>query len=273
MIHPDIERVALLGWHVYPCSNRTKHGCFKGASHAATCDLNVIAKWTHEYPRCNWRVVCGPSGIWGLDLDTLQTHNHDGVGNFAALVAEHGPIPPRPQFRSGGGGLGIFFKSNGEKIVGKTNYPAPGIDPRRGNLSQTIPPSVHIDTGKPYTWLNAPWEVTPPTAPAWLLTLLEPPPEPEHKPPPIDTTDAARRQLYRACLAVVESTNGARNDTLNRRAFQVGCLMSEGLLGEQEAIEALYGAARHAGLEHHEARATIISGLSSGMRRGNNRHG
>ena len=169
--------------------------------------------------------------------------------------------------------MGIFFKFNGERIVGKTNYPAPGIDPRRGNLSQTIPPSVHITTGKPYEWLNPPWITAPPTAPTWLLKLLEPPPEPEYKPAPIDTTDAARRQLYKACMAVVQSTNGARNDTLNRRAFQVGCMMSDGLLGEQEAIEALYGAARHAGLEHHEARATIISGLTSGMKRGNARHG
>lgn len=267
MIHPDIERVALLGWHLYPCSNRTRHGCFKGASHAATCDLNVLARWTSEFPNCGWRVVCQPSNIWGLDLDTPPIHNHNGVEYFTNLVKVHSPLPPRPQLRSGGGGIALFFHYSGQRLSGKTNS-LPGIDPRCGRLSQTIPPSLHYITGKPYRWINAPWDVAPPQAPEWLVKLFEPPPEPEFKRTQIDTTDAARRQLYKACMAVVQSTNGARNDTLNRRAFQVGCMMGEGLLGEQEAIEALYGAARQAGLEHHEAKATIMSGLTSGLKRG-----
>lgn len=266
MIPDEIERVALLGWHVYPASNKTRHACFKGASQAATFDLNIIARWSKEYPKANWRVVTGPSKIWGLDLDSKETHDHDGVAAFVELIRAHPPLPPRPQLRSGGNGIGIFFRHNGERIVGKTNYPAPGIDPRRGMISQTIPPSVHITTGKPYRWITPPWVTSPPDAPQWLLRIFEEPPPPPRRAHPIDTTDAARRQLHWACMAVINSTNGARNDTLNRRAFQVGRLLASNLLGEQEAIEALYGAARHVGLEHHEAKATIMSGLTSGLR-------
>jgi hypothetical protein len=43
-------------------------------------------------------------------------------------------------------------------------------------------------------------------------------------------------------------------------------MIGAGLLGEMEAVEALYGAARQAGLDHVETRDTIRSGISSGRR-------
>lgn len=265
---PDIERVALLGWHVYPCSTRTKAGCFKNATDAATCDLDQLEQWSRQYPKCNWRVVLGPSQLWGLDCDAPPLHAHDGVSALTELVKVHGPLPPRPTMRSGGGGIGVFFRHNGERIIGNSGCPAPGIDPRRARQSQTIPPSRHIVTGNAYRWAVAPWEVSAPTAPVWLLKLVEPPPEhvPVHR--VIDTTDAARVKLYRAVQEVAQAGAGSRNDTLNRRAYQVGRMLAAGLLAEQEAIEALYGAARAAGLDHNEAKGTIRSGINSGLRRG-----
>ena len=80
-IPEDIERVALLGWHVYPASSTSRAGCFSGASAAASCDLDVIAGWSERFPRCNWRVVFGSSGLWGIDLD-VPPHHPDGLGAF-----------------------------------------------------------------------------------------------------------------------------------------------------------------------------------------------
>lgn len=268
-IHPDIERLALLGWRLYPCSNRNKKGCFSGAHRAATHDLDQLAIWSREYPRCNWRVVMQGSGIWALDLDVPSAdHKANGIAAVTELVRANGLLPPRPTTRSGGGGMAIFFKHTSERIIGKTGTPSPGIDPRRGMLSVTIPPSVHVTTGRPYRWIVPPWEVAPPSAPAWLVKLVEEPAQPQYSHRIVDTTDAARNRLYRAASAVAQSGAGARNDTLNRRSFQVGCMLAEGLLGEQEAIEALYAAARTAGLDHAEAKATIRSGINSGLRRG-----
>lgn len=267
MIPNDIEAVALLGWRVFPCSSVSKAGMFKGAHLAATCDLNTIAGWSREYPRCNWRVLFGPSRLWGLDLDVPPMHHSDGIAAFTALAKVHGHVPPRPQARSGGGGLGLFFSHNGERIIGEGGQPSPGIDPRRGQQTQTIPPSVHIVTRKPYHWITPPWEVAPPVAPAWLLKLLEPPPEPTHR-TVIDTDTAARRTLMRACHSVMTAGDGNRNATLNRRAWQAGRLIASNLLDEREAIETLYGAARQAGLDHAEIKATLKSGIASGMRAG-----
>lgn len=220
-----------------------------------------------EYPRCNWRVVFGPSRIWGLDLDVPSaTHAYDGIASLVELVKVHGPIPPRPQARSGGGGLGLFFAHTGERIVGDSNKPADGIDPRRGAQTQTIPPSIHIVTRRPYRWLVPPWEVSPPIGPAWLLRLLAPAPEPVWRSPVVDTTDQARQRLYRAAMAVMDAQQGTRNDTLNRRAYQMGRMIGATLLDEKEVVDVLYGAARSAGLDHPEIRETIRSGISSGRR-------
>lgn len=262
----EIEAVALLGWHVYPASRHSRAACFEGAHLRATADLNTIARWSKEYPRCNWKVVFGPSGLWGLDLDVPSaTHKYDGIANLAALVRLHGPIPPRPQARSGGGGLGVFFRHVGERIRGEGNQPAPGIDPRRGAQTQTIPPSIHVVTKRPYRWLVPPWEVAPPVGPQWLARLLEPPPEPVWRRASIDTSDQARRQMYRAAFAVMDAASGSRNDILNRRSYQMGRLIGAGLLAENEAVDALYGAARSAGLDHAETRETIRSGIRSGV--------
>jgi hypothetical protein len=208
------------------------------------------------------------SGIWALDVDAPDTHGADGIQALKDLVETHGQLPPRPTTRSGGGGYALFFKHTKEKVSGKTGTPLPGIDPRRGNLSVTIPPSIHQVTRRPYRWLTPPWELTPPAAPDWLLRLVAPPPEPQYRPSPIVTGDAALNRLYRIASEVATTLNGSRNDRLNRGAFQVGRIIASGHIGEQQAIEALYAAARHAGLDHHEAKATIMSGVKSGLRRG-----
>ena len=266
MIPREIEAVASLGWHVYPCSRSTKAAMFRGASAAATRDLNIIARWSREYTSCNWRVVFGPSGLWGLDCDVPPGHADDGIASLAALVKVHGPIPPRPQARSGGGGLGLFFKWTDEKIVGDSGHPAPGIDPRRGRQSQTIPPSIHVVTRRPYRWLVPPWMVAPPVAPGWLLRLLAPPEAPAWRHRDIDTSTEARAKLHRAVIAVIDAPEGARNGTLNSRAWSMGRLVGAGLLSDQEAADALYAAARQAGLDDLEIRNTIRSGLMSGIR-------
>lgn len=264
-IHPDIERVALLGWRVYPQSKYTKAACIKHGSDLATCDLTQIDRWDHEFKKPNWRVVFSGSGIWALDLDVPPSHANHGIAALKNLVDVHGPLPPRPVFRSGGGGLGLFFRYTDERIIGDSNCPAPGIDPRRGRQSLTLPPSRHWSTKQPYRWLISPWEITPPPAPAWLLKLVAPP-EVTWRRPVIDTTDAARERLYRAAQAIIAAQQGSRNDTLNRRAFQVGRYIAAGLIDEREGIEVLYGAARSVGLEHMEAHATIKSGVESGLR-------
>jgi hypothetical protein len=272
-MHPDLERCALMGWALYPCSRTGKAGLWKGAQAEATSDLNILSRWSRDHPSCNWRVVFGRSGIWGLDVDSVETHAHDGLASMAALVAAHGALPAGPRARSGGGGVLLFFKDGGGlAIVGSTERLGEawaGIDPKRGAQTQTVPPSVHTVTGRSYRWLVPPWEVSPPDAPEWLRVALRTPPPPaftiraigDHK-----SIDANQR-LYRAASAIMQAREGSRNATLNRRAWSVARLVGAGLLDERMMVDTLYGAARSIGLDHDEIRNTIHSALVAGRRK------
>jgi len=265
-----IEAVALLGWRLYPASHTSKHGCFKGATDAATYDLDTLARWSREFPRCNWRVVMEGSGIWALDVDAPgETHEANGIQAMKDLTAKHGPLPKGPRSRSGGGGYGVFFKHTHERITGRTGTPAPGIDPRRGRLSITIPPSVHVVTGKPYEWLVAPWDVSPPVAPAWLLKAVEPPPEP---PVPVyaatGPTDAQiTARMDRAVNRIAGALNGSRNQTLSYQAFNLGCMIRDGMISRAQGFDAAYHAAKQAGLPHQEIVSTINSAFRGALGR------
>lgn len=269
MIHPDIERVALLGWHVYPMSSTSKAACFKRASDAATCDLDVIEKWTAEYPGCGWRVVCGPSGLFSLDVDKPGTHHADGFASLVSLTDKFGPLPPRPMTRTGGsGGAALFFKHEGQPLRGESGVPAAGLDPHRGRQAIVIPPSRHSVTKGEYTWRVPPWEVTPPPIPKWLSDLLAPPPEPawrKHEFTP--TTDRARAVLMKAIHSVADAPSGAANVTLNKQAFRLGAWCAAGLLPETDATESLFSAARQRSIPAIEARDTIKSGFTAGLKK------
>ncbi len=272
-IPSDIENVALLGWHVYPMSPKTKAGCFKGAHAAASCDLNIIERWCRDYPGCNWRVVMGPSRLFALDVDRAgQTHRADGFAALRGLVEKHGPLPPRPMTRTGGsGGAVLFFRHNGEDLRGASGCPAPGLDPHRNGQAIVIPPSRHPVTGGPYTWRRgcAPWEVAPPPIPDWLANLLKPLPEPERdysKQPFYVTNDRAFQVLMRAVHEIETAPSGGSNDTLNKQSYRIGRWCGAGVLSPSEARESLLVAARARGIPFREARDTIRSGLRGGMR-------
>ncbi len=264
-IPEEIERVALLGWRVYPSSQTTKHARFKEPGLKASFDLDVIAGWVKLYGDSNWRVVMEGSGIWGLDVDVPSAdHAADGVVVMAGMVAEHGALPLRPTTRSGGGGYAVFFKHEGEPVWGKTGHPHDGLDPRVGKLSVTIPPSIHITTKRSYTWLVPPWTVDPPKAPDWLLKAVAPPFRAKPRMPEVTTTSRAERRLRTAVDLVLSAPAGRSNDTLNRQAFALGRHIAAGALSEATAAEALYCAAMHRHIPSSEARDTIRSGFRGG---------
>lgn len=274
-LHPDVERLALLGWRLHPASQFSRAACIKQAADQATCDRDQLARWTVAFRGCNWRVVMEGSGIWAMDVDVPSPdHSADGIEALADLVAAHGPLPPGPATRSGGGGRCLFFSHyHGEKIVGATGTPAPGLDPRRGRLSVTVPPSIHIRTHKPYRWITPPREITPPSAPPWLLQLVAPPAEPPLPTQPCVAHSGLPGRAYaigalrRAVEQVATAPQGQRNDTLNRCVWSVSRFISVGLLQPTEIAEALAHAARVAGLHRLEVERTLASGLKAGVRR------
>jgi len=264
-IHPDIERLALMGWRCVPAT-RSKKGMFEGYLQAATHNLDQLARWSAEYPGCNWKVVPEGSGVWGLDVDVIEGGHADGVTALRGLCDKHGPLPPRPHGRSGSGGHLMVFKDDGRPMARGAGKPAPGLDTCAGRVAFTVSPSRN-SKGLPYRWAVAPWDLNPPMAPAWLLDLLRPPQRKEWDGrAPILTESRARRALERAINSVMNAGPGQRNSTLNAASFTAGGLIAGGSLDQQEAVNALYSAGRYIGLDDAECRATIKSGLDGGTK-------
>ena len=273
MIPPDIARVLDLGWHVYPRAPRHRAAAFEGAADLATCDRATVADWARAYPRCGWYLVLGPSGLWALDVDAPRGEDTiGGIARLRILIDAHGELPPRPTIRTGGGGFALLFAHSGEPIGGMSGVPAPGIDPRRGRQTVTLPQTLHHRTGQPYQWAQEPSPA--PDAPAWLLELVAPPP-----PPPAPAAAPFRvvrpgnraRYVDAAIRNAVERVAGAgegrRNTALNAQTLGLARFVRGGDLTAYDVATAMAAAAHAAGLGTRETIATIGSAMRAGAAR------
>lgn len=267
-LHPDIERLALLGWRLVPMVRKSRKGFWRGYIDDATHDLDTLARWQRDYRGANWAVIPGASGIWCLDVDIAgPDHRHDGVAALRSLVELHGALPARPHGRSGGGGHLLVFRATAPVQPGPEK-PAPGLDCLAVRNPVTVAPSCHRRTGLPYRWIVAPWDLAPPPAPEWLLAMLAPPAPPPRPARPIyPSSDRAIRALMRSFNAVADAAPGTRNSALLRRATLIGGYVGAGAIGREEAERELIAAGTAAGQSRAEAQSTVRSGLRRGEAR------
>ncbi len=266
-LHPDIRRLAEMGWRCVPAT-RTKKGLFPGYIDAATNNLDQLAVWHREHPGCCWKVIPAGSGVWALDVDAPgPDHTANGIAALRDLCDLHGAIPPRPHGRSGSGGHLLVFRDDRRPMMRGSGKPAAGLDTCADRIAFTVSPSRN-KRDQPYRWVVAPWELPPPAAPDWLLTLLAPPPKPAApERPVVPTVDAAIRALMRTFGITAGAPHGQRNETLHRRAVFVGGFVGAGALDRSTAERELIAAGVAAGQSSSEARSTVRSGLNAGERR------
>lgn len=177
------------GWPVIPIWWPMPHGCAcrkpdcdsvgkhplgalvtHGLTDAST-DPAIISQWFRRYPSANVGIVTGPvSGIFVLDVDTKK----DGEQTLVEHVVARGPLGDTLHALTGSGGDHYLFQYPSFRLQNSAGKLGPGLDTRGAGGYIVAPPSVHA-SGKQYTWTNPLAEVL--HAPAWLLSLLQPPPE------------------------------------------------------------------------------------------------
>jgi hypothetical protein len=172
------------GWRAFPlywivdgaCScgkdcgtNAGKHPRTYHGLKDATTNERTIRAWWDQWPLANVGIATGPvSGFFMLGPD-----GQAGIDALAELERQHGPLPPTPRLRSGGGGRHYYFAwPHGGGIKNSRNHNGLPIDVRGDGGYVVAPPTRHA-SGNLYTWEVPPDEIEPAEAPPWLVDWIK----------------------------------------------------------------------------------------------------
>ena len=129
-------RYAGLGWAIFPAvpGEKKSHKAARfsgGRPWGATKDPDEIRRDFERWPDANVGVVCGEiSGIFAVDVDTVDGHDKDGFASLALLEATHGKLPATAQAESPSGSVHYYFRHPGFRVKNSESEVAPGIDIR-----------------------------------------------------------------------------------------------------------------------------------------------
>lgn len=144
---------ASMGWPVFPLQPRQKDK-YAVASWKNDCstDEKQIREWWGKNPYYNIGLVTG-HGLCVVDVDD-KPEKHGGLLGSDFLrdwELEHGEISETVCAQSGTGGMHYYFDI-GDTYISGCQSDTIFIDLRCDNNYIVAPPSIHPDTGKPYTW-------------------------------------------------------------------------------------------------------------------------
>jgi len=288
----ELARAALAaaerGWRVFPVRPGAKRPpAIKQWEDRATGDPDRIRRcWAHD--AYNIGIATGPSGLIVIDLDVPHHGDRppsgwdepgvtDGADAFALLAERHGHRLPLDTYTvaTPTGGTHLYYatppsvelrNTNGHPTGGRISDTALGwlIDTRASGGYVIAPGSTTHDGT--YATTNG---TAPAPLPEWLAALLtEPHPPRPHlgaSPAPNDPVrhlDAyAEQALKGEADRVRAAQTGGRNAALNKAAWNLGRLITRGVLTEDTAYAVLSEAAAvHIGTDdftQNDADATI----------------
>lgn len=257
------------GWKIFPVARAAKkpltpHG-FKDASNK----LEQVHDWWEKWKDANVAIVTGrDNGFWVLDIDKKS----GGLETLKDLQDQHGRLNTL-MIQTGGGGLHYYFKydlDSSQRVKNGVEF-LKGIDTRGDGGYVVAPPSLHSN-GNHYQVIH---DVDPEPAPQWLIDLLKEKniiqsEEKKTNNGPAKHTDKTspygKKALEIQCQNIRTATEGTRNHTLNKAAYSIGRLIAGGEIEMTEAVMELEKAGTDAGLDAHETKNTINSGIKSGER-------
>ena len=120
------------------CHSGTCHGF-----HAATSNVDTVARWWAEEPNANIGAPCALNGWAVLDVDP----RHDGHRSLAVVEERVGVLPGTVMQLTGGDGLHIVYLAPGVSLPGTLG---PGLDVKLNGYI-LLAPSVH-SSGSQYRW-------------------------------------------------------------------------------------------------------------------------
>ena len=294
------------GWPVFPCRERdsttTNHAgntrAFKAKApytgqglKDATTDERRILAWWRDHPNALIGLPTGgTNGCFVLDFDPREDADSGEIWTLeslkADLEAQMGvPLPRSVTAITQSDGVHVYFRQPaGEPIRNRGNLPA-HVDVRGLGGYVIAPPSIMVDTGARYRWLDrGDWrdDAAIADAPAELIEILRSrapkaksdravPPVPRGTAKAVDVDDDIRKYGLSAldgeCREIRSAASGKRNDQLNISALKIASLVAAGAIEETLARSMIEAAARDNPGADDDAQllATISSGWTAGI--------
>ncbi len=253
MSYVDWPQLARFGFSFFPLRPQSKRPAmawqeFQGRRPTP----EEVARWA-QWPQANAGIATGAiSGVIVLDTDSDEAE---------AEVHRRG-IPSTPAVKTAKG-RHYYFRHPGGKV---SNFAGrlPGCDLRGDGGYVVAAGSVH-ETGVVYEWETSPDSVPFAALPPWLVDLISAPAAPSAAPAPHAPNAYAEAALDKELASLRRASEGARNNSLNTAAYNLGQLVGAGALGRGQVETLLLAVAKSIGLDEREAAATVKSGLDGGI--------
>lgn len=119
---------AARGWSVFPCGPDKKPLTEHGFKDATTDPGAVCALWA-KCPQASVGVATGASGLVVVDVDTGKG-DVDGYDGWHELTAADPGLEATTLVETPSGGLHVYYRANGHRVMSAAGRLAPGIDTR-----------------------------------------------------------------------------------------------------------------------------------------------
>jgi putative DNA primase/helicase len=242
------------------CPSPGKHPRLAHGLKEASADPDVVRRWWERWADAHIGLRTGDV------FDVLDVDGDAGIASLKEAVAANEALPPGPAVATGGGGLHLYFAPTG---IGNRAGFLPNVDWRGKGGYVVAPPSGHLSGGD-YTWEDEPAGSLP-TAPRWLLEVLDPP-RPARTAPAMMAPRSGppggaygQSALDREVAELARAPQGMRNHQLNICGYNLYQLVGGGELAEEAVEDQLRRTGLMIGLRPAEVEATIASARTAGL--------
>ena len=213
----------------------TNHG-WKDAS----ADKVVLQEWNKQFPECNIGIPTGTiNNIFVVDVD-----GESGAQSLTTLENAYGKLNA-PTVNTGKGRHLYFKMPEDVEIKCSTSKIAPHIDIRGNGGYVVAPHSVHPN-GSQYQWVNFDFNQDFPTAPEWLIDLINNP----------EKTD-----IDMLLDEIANAPEGTRNDRLLSNTIKICNSADRQFRDISEIKEDVVNAALESGLTKAETVKTVSNAI------------
>jgi len=229
------------GVRVFPCRQDKKPYIKNNLINAST-NADIICAWWRQYPDALVGVPVGEKFVV-LDLDLQYPEAQAWYANanlpltrthVTRSSGRHLLFKPHADFKNSAGKIchGVDTRSSGGYIIW---WPASGFDVMHGGKIADLPEGLIKQMAKPTIIANA-----------------------NRRQPLRKMSDG---EFVPILAFMMRATNGERNCSLYWGACRLAEHVRDGQLSEAEMVELVAGAAMRIGLDHSEAKSTVLSAL------------